>query len=348
MRTVLTSIVIATLVAVFHGLAPGPVGGRALARAARTTAGDDRRGHRGPLPLRADGAVPPPAVPARPGPGRLRPRPVVGPVVVGPDGRGPGGRPGPPRPLPVLDLRLLDGRPDPVFGLAAAPRPRRGAAEVRPRRDRRGVRPDGRRRAQHGRAAGEDDGPGQRDPAVAARQRPAVRGARGRPGRPRPVPPGPVLPAPPGGPPRGLHRHAAPREPLSTGAGCSGSARGSSASRNRSGRPTGGSWTATDRGSSTERLRQGLPTSIDELEWGSPVLTGLSELGLAPGVAAHSVIADRRDPPRAGGGDGLVPYDSAHLDGVASEVLVSSGHLCQGHPAVIAEVRRILAEHEAR
>ena len=70
----------------------------------------------------------------------------------------------------------------------------------------------------------------------------------------------------------------------------------------------------------TERLRKGLPTSIDELEWGSPILTGLSELGLAPGVAAHSIIADRRDPPRAGGSDGLVPYDSAHLDGVASEV----------------------------
>jgi pimeloyl-ACP methyl ester carboxylesterase len=97
-----------------------------------------------------------------------------------------------------------------------------------------------------------------------------------------------------------------------------------------------------------ERLRAGLPTSIDELERGSPVLTGLSELGLAAGVAAHSVIADRRDPPRAGGSDGLVPYDSAHLDGVASEILVSSGHLCQGHPAVIREVRRILTEHVGR
>jgi pimeloyl-ACP methyl ester carboxylesterase len=96
-----------------------------------------------------------------------------------------------------------------------------------------------------------------------------------------------------------------------------------------------------------ERLRQVLPTSIDELEWGSPFLTGLSELGLAPGVMAHSVIADRRDPPRAGGSVGLVPFDSAQLDGVASEDLVSSGHLCQGHPAVIAEVRRILSEHEA-
>lgn len=98
----------------------------------------------------------------------------------------------------------------------------------------------------------------------------------------------------------------------------------------------------------TERLRTGLPTSIDELEWGSPMLTGLSELGLAPGVGAHSIIADSRDPPRAGGGDGLVRYDSAHLDGVASETLVSSGHLCQGHPGAIAEVRRILIEHEVR
>jgi pimeloyl-ACP methyl ester carboxylesterase len=96
-----------------------------------------------------------------------------------------------------------------------------------------------------------------------------------------------------------------------------------------------------------ERVREGLPTSVDELEWGSPILTGLSELGLAAEVKAHSVIADRRDPPQAGGGDGLVPYDSAHLDGVASEVLVSSGHLCQGRPAVIREVRRILAEHGA-
>jgi pimeloyl-ACP methyl ester carboxylesterase len=94
----------------------------------------------------------------------------------------------------------------------------------------------------------------------------------------------------------------------------------------------------------SERLREGLPTSIDELEWGSPILTGLSDLKLAPDVAAHSVIADLRSPPRVGGSDGLVPYDSAHLDGVASESLVSSVHLCQAHPAVIREVRRILAE----
>ena len=96
----------------------------------------------------------------------------------------------------------------------------------------------------------------------------------------------------------------------------------------------------------TERFRKGLPTSIDELEWQSPILRGLDELGLAPTIKAHSIIADRREPPRAGGSDGLVLYESAHLDGVATESLVSSGHLCQDHPAVIREVRRILVEHE--
>jgi pimeloyl-ACP methyl ester carboxylesterase len=98
----------------------------------------------------------------------------------------------------------------------------------------------------------------------------------------------------------------------------------------------------------TERLRRGLPTSIDELEWRSPILMRLDELGLAPAVTAHSIIADRRDPPAAGGHDGLVPYESSHLDGVASESLVSSGHLCQAHPAVIREVGRILLEHGVR
>ena len=97
----------------------------------------------------------------------------------------------------------------------------------------------------------------------------------------------------------------------------------------------------------TERFRKGLPTSIDELEWQSPILSRLDELGLAPAIKAHSIIADRHDPPGPGGSDGLVPYESAHLDGTVSESLVSSGHLCQDHPAVIGEVRRILAEHGA-
>ncbi len=96
-----------------------------------------------------------------------------------------------------------------------------------------------------------------------------------------------------------------------------------------------------------ERFRKGLPTSVDELEWQSPILMRLDQLGFAPGIKAHSIIAVHHDPPRASGSDGVVPYDSAHLDGVVSELLVSSGHLCQDKPAVIREVRRILLDHMA-
>jgi pimeloyl-ACP methyl ester carboxylesterase len=96
-----------------------------------------------------------------------------------------------------------------------------------------------------------------------------------------------------------------------------------------------------------ERFRRGLPTSVDELEWRSPILLRLDEIGISPGIDAHSIIGDRRDPPKPDGSDGIVPYESAHLDGVVSELLVSAGHLCQDHPAVIREVRRILLMHEA-
>jgi pimeloyl-ACP methyl ester carboxylesterase len=98
----------------------------------------------------------------------------------------------------------------------------------------------------------------------------------------------------------------------------------------------------------TELFRKGLPTSVDELEWQSPILMRLDQIGLAPATKAHSIIAVQHDPPRASGGDGMVPFESAHVDGVVSELLVSSSHLCQDKPAVITEVRRILLEHQAQ
>jgi hypothetical protein len=42
-----------------------------------------------------------------------------------------------------------------------------------------------------------------------------------------------------------------------------------------------------------------------------------------------------------------VRYVSAHIEGVESEKVVTSGHLCQDRPEVIGEVRRILEEHSA-
>ena len=44
-------------------------------------------------------------------------------------------------------------------------------------------------------------------------------------------------------------------------------------------------------------------------------------------------------------GGGIVKYESAHIDGVASELIVRFGHSVQGHPKAIEEVRRILIDH---
>ena len=96
-----------------------------------------------------------------------------------------------------------------------------------------------------------------------------------------------------------------------------------------------------------ELFRKGLPTSIDELEWGSPILTGLADLAHPPALEVHSIVAVRPDSPPDHRTDGLVSYESAHVAGAATEKVVSTGHLCQDHPDVIAEVRRILSEHIA-
>jgi hypothetical protein len=40
-----------------------------------------------------------------------------------------------------------------------------------------------------------------------------------------------------------------------------------------------------------------------------------------------------------------VAYDSAHIDGVESELVVRFGHSVQSHPKAIEEIRRILTDH---
>lgn len=88
-----------------------------------------------------------------------------------------------------------------------------------------------------------------------------------------------------------------------------------------------------------------LPTSIDNMTPGNPFLKVLAELPIDPGVKAHSIIAVKGDGEPAGGSDGVVRYESAHLEGVESELVVRSGHSAQGLPRTIAEIRRILVEH---
>jgi pimeloyl-ACP methyl ester carboxylesterase len=78
---------------------------------------------------------------------------------------------------------------------------------------------------------------------------------------------------------------------------------------------------------------------------GSPLISSLAQIPLAPGVAAHSIIAVEGDGPPEEGGDGVVRYESAHIEGVESELIVRSSHSTQSNPHTIAEVRRILLLH---
>ena len=79
-------------------------------------------------------------------------------------------------------------------------------------------------------------------------------------------------------------------------------------------------------------FRRQEPTAVDQLSWEHPFLIALCELGIDRAVRFHSIIADLRDPPAPGAGDGIVPYSSSHLDGAASEVLFHGHHICLNDP----------------
>ena len=88
-----------------------------------------------------------------------------------------------------------------------------------------------------------------------------------------------------------------------------------------------------------------LPTAVDNMSPGHPFIRALNDTPIDSKITAHSIIAVLGDGPITGKTDGVVAYDSAHIDGVASEVVVRSGHSTQGHPETIEEMRRILREH---
>jgi pimeloyl-ACP methyl ester carboxylesterase len=88
-----------------------------------------------------------------------------------------------------------------------------------------------------------------------------------------------------------------------------------------------------------------LPTSVDNMSPGHPFLRALNDLPIDSRITAHSIIAVLGDGPVTGKTDGVVAYESAHIDGVASEKVVRSSHSTQGHPETVEEVRRILREH---
>jgi pimeloyl-ACP methyl ester carboxylesterase len=97
-------------------------------------------------------------------------------------------------------------------------------------------------------------------------------------------------------------------------------------------------------------MKQGVPTSINGMTPSSPFVRVLNGAEIAPGVVQNSIIAIGDGDPKhpEGASDGLVEYESAHIDGAESEVCVAGGHSCQGSSSAIREVRRILREHVAR
>jgi hypothetical protein len=82
---------------------------------------------------------------------------------------------------------------------------------------------------------------------------------------------------------------------------------------------------------------------------GHPFIKKLATIPVTPTVPAHSIIAVADESPLDRAGDGVVKYESAHVDGVASELIVRSPHSgMQDAPQSIEEVRRILLEHSAK
>ena len=88
-----------------------------------------------------------------------------------------------------------------------------------------------------------------------------------------------------------------------------------------------------------------LPTSVDNMNPSHPFIKTLASIPMAEGVKAHSIIPVLGTGPLSGGNDGIVAYDSAHIDGVESELVVRFGHSVQSHPKAIEEIRRILIDH---
>jgi pimeloyl-ACP methyl ester carboxylesterase len=89
-----------------------------------------------------------------------------------------------------------------------------------------------------------------------------------------------------------------------------------------------------------------VPRSTDNMNPNSGFVRLFSSIPIAPGIIAHSIIAvDNPEDPQAEWSDGVVAYSSAHIDGVASELIVHSGHSTQETPQTIEEVRRILLEN---
>jgi len=91
-----------------------------------------------------------------------------------------------------------------------------------------------------------------------------------------------------------------------------------------------------------------VPNSIDNLSDKDRFIVAAADLPISPRVRYHTIVGIYKPVgPLATSSDGVVPYESAHLDGADSELVIPSWHSVQDTPAAILELRRILALHAA-
>ncbi|MFO0888796.1 MAG: alpha/beta fold hydrolase [Isosphaeraceae bacterium] len=86
-------------------------------------------------------------------------------------------------------------------------------------------------------------------------------------------------------------------------------------------------------------------TSVAQLGTSNPILKVVDRLPISERVVFHSIVGFDGKEPLPAGGDGVVPYGSAHLDGAVSELIVSSDHSAQERAESIQEMKRILTLH---
>jgi pimeloyl-ACP methyl ester carboxylesterase len=95
-------------------------------------------------------------------------------------------------------------------------------------------------------------------------------------------------------------------------------------------------------------LRNRPLSAFDGMRKDSLLLRAIDRQPFAPGLPYHSIIGNiRRAAFLEQMSDGFISYQSAHLDGAASEQIIATNHRCEANPEVIAEVRRILLVHLA-
>ena len=86
-------------------------------------------------------------------------------------------------------------------------------------------------------------------------------------------------------------------------------------------------------------------TSIQTMRPGSRFLTWLNQQPIGLHVHAHSLIANKEST-EPSGTDGMVTYQSAHIEGVASELIIKSNHgSIHKNSEGVRELRRILELH---